>query len=138
MNFVKLILPTFILAGCATNMQQYANNYKGNSIYGTWNEANAKAVNELIIQKDGKFNFTAIPFEVYKDYWGTYKIDKTKHLITFTIKGGNNIPKDAKLKNVKYAFNKNGDLILTNYYYGTVYKSKPKSIYIFKGLSLNR
>ncbi len=137
MDIIKVLLPTLFLFGCSTNMAQYSNNYRNNSVYGTWNEINSKVTNELILNKDSKFSFTAIPFEVYKDYWGTYTIDKTKHLINFTIKGGNNIPKDAKLKNSKYSFDKMGNLILTNYYYGTVYKSKPKSIYIFKHIPSN-
>lgn len=133
MNYLKFILPTLLLVECATSMQKYANNYKDNSINATWEEVGSKVPNELVIKKDGKFSFTAMPFEVYKDYWGTYSVDKTNHIINFKITGGNNIPKDAKLTNVKYAFDKNGRLILTNFYYGSVSKySKDRDIYIFR------
>jgi len=133
MRYIKSAFLFLFLTGCSTNIQQYANNYKNNSIYGTWEEFDSKDVNELIIKKDGNFTFTAMPFEIYKDYWGRYNIDKEKHIINFTIEGGNNIPKDAKLKNVKYAFDKNGRLVLTNFYYGSVSKnSKKRDIYIFK------
>jgi len=133
MNLTKIIIPVLLLAGCATNMQQYSANYKSNSIYNVWDELNAKAANELVLKKDGTFNFTVMPFETYKDYWGTFSVDGRKHIINFKIKGGNSVPKDAKLQNVKYAFDKERHLILTNYYYGTVAKeSIPGSTHIFK------
>ncbi len=133
MGYFKLILPAFFLVGCVTSMQQYENNYEGNSIYGTWEEVGAGVANELVIKEDGNFSFTAMPFEVYKDYWGTYTLNSKNHTINFKIEGGNNIPKDAKLTNVKYAFDKKGRLILTNFYYGTVSKySKSRDIYLFK------
>lgn len=133
MNINRIIMPMLLLAGCASNMQQYSANYKNNSIYNGWDEIGVKAANELVLNKDGTFNFTVMPFETYKDYWGTFSVDETKHIINFKIEGGNNVPKDAKLKNVKYAFDKEGHLILTNYYYGTVAKeSKPGNTHIFK------
>ena len=133
MRVTIVFTAALLLAGCASNMEQYANNYKNNSLYGRWDEIGTKAINELVLQKDGKFNFTAYPFEVYKDYWGTYRIDKKSHRLHFTIEGGNNIPKDAKLENVMYAFDKSGHLILKNYYYGTVSKESKYSLFhIFK------
>ncbi len=129
MRVITTIASALLLLGCATNMGKYANNYKNNSLYGTWDEVGTKAINELVLQKDGKFNFTAFPFEVYKDYWGTYSVDQKKHLLNFTIEGGNNVPKDAKLHNVEYAFDKSGHLILKNYYYGTVAKENRYSLF---------
>ena len=124
-----VLTAALLLAGCASNMEQYANNYENNSLYGAWNEIGSKAINELVLQEDGKFNFTAYPFEVYKDYWGTYSVDQKRHLLNFTIEGGNNVPKDAKLHNVEYAFDKSGHLILKNYYYGTVAKENRYSLF---------
>ncbi len=129
MRVATIIVSALLLLGCASNMEQYANNYKNNTIYGTWDEVGSKALNELVLQEDGKFSFTAFPFETYKDYWGSYSIDRKRHRLHFTIEGGNNVPKDAKLQNVEYAFDKSGHLVLKNYYYGTVAKEVRYSLF---------
>jgi len=134
MKTVSIILSTMIFAGCANVNAKYENNYANNSIIGTWEEFKSKdAINELVLKDSGKFSFTQMPFETYKDYWGTYSINKKSHTINFKIVGGNNVPKDAKLNGVHYIFDNKGHLILTNFYYGTISKySQKKKKYIFK------
>ena len=134
MKLISIILTTIIFVGCANVNAKYANNYANNTIIGSWEELDAKnAINELILKDNGKFSFTQMPFETYKDYWGSYTINKKVHTINFQIKNGNNVPKDTKLKNVHYYFDKEGHLILNNFYYGTISKqSKRKDRYIFR------
>ena len=134
MKALSIILSAIIFTSCANVNSKYANNYAKNSVIGTWEELDSKdAINELVLKDDGKFSFTQMPFETYKDYWGTYSLNRKTHTINFKIAGGNNVPKDAKLNSVHYIFDNKGHLILTNFYYGTLSKnSKRKGRYIFK------
>jgi hypothetical protein len=90
-------------------------------IVGVWHEENPSdtTINELIFRDDGTFSVTIIPFEVYKDYWGTYTIDPKKHEIHLTITGGNNTPKDAKVARFHYRGDSKNRLILSDGYFGT-------------------
>ena len=70
-------------------------------LVGTWSQSEeaceeATPVRELIFHPDGTFSLTWTPFEVYKDYWGTYTFDAGT--LALTPEGGNHIPKDAALK----------------------------------------
>lgn len=133
MRIGTLVIAVGFLLGCGSNLGQYSHNYQNNSLYGAWDEVGAAEVNELILKKDGNFSFTALPFETYKDYWGTYSVDSKHHMLNFIIKGGNNVPKDVQLQRVEYAFDKSGHLILNNYYYGTVSKKSKYGLrHIFK------
>ncbi len=38
------------------------------------------------------FDVTYVPFEVYRDYWGTYEFDATSGAIRFEVGGGNKPP----------------------------------------------
>lgn len=58
-------------------------------------EAGAEPVRELIFHPDGTFSLTWTPFEIYKDYWGTYTFEAG--VLTLTPDGGNHIPGDASL-----------------------------------------
>ncbi len=69
-------------------------------LVGTWAQAEdacaqagAEPVRELIFHPDGTFALTWTPFEVYKDYWGTYTFEEG--LLTLMPDGGNHIPSDA-------------------------------------------
>jgi hypothetical protein len=53
----------------------------------------AEPVRELIFRPDGTFSLTWTPFEIYRDYWGTYTF--TDGLLTLIPEGGNRIPPDA-------------------------------------------
>ncbi|MBA4227828.1 MAG: hypothetical protein C0456_14465 [Hyphomonas sp.] len=58
-------------------------------------EAGAEPVRELIFHPDGTFSLTWTPFEIYKDYWGTYTFEAG--VLTLIPDGGNHIPGDASL-----------------------------------------
>jgi hypothetical protein len=53
----------------------------------------AEPVRELIFQPDGTFSLTWTPFEIYRDYWGTYTF--AEGMLTLIPEGGNHVPPDA-------------------------------------------
>ena len=57
--------------------------------------APALAIRELIFDPDGSFAVTWVPFESYKDYWGTYTFDLSQGTLELTVTGGNTIPPDV-------------------------------------------
>lgn len=71
-------------------------------LVGTWSQPEdacegAETVRELIFHPDGTFSLTWRPFEVYKDYWGTYEFDAATSFLRLVPEGGNHIPSDASL-----------------------------------------
>ena len=52
------------------------------------------AASEIIFLPNGEFSVTWHPFEVYKDYWGTYIYDLEAGTLEMTIDNGNYIPED--------------------------------------------
>lgn len=55
--------------------------------------AGAEPVRELIFHPDGTFSLTWTPFEIYKDYWGSYAFEDGR--LQLSTEGGNHIPADA-------------------------------------------
>jgi hypothetical protein len=53
----------------------------------------AEPVRELIFHPDNTFSLTWTPFEIYRDYWGTYTFEEG--VLTLLPDGGNHIPADA-------------------------------------------
>ncbi|MFN7179611.1 hypothetical protein [Hyphomonas sp.] len=53
----------------------------------------AEPVRELIFHPDGTFSLTWTPFEIYKDYWGTYTFEDGR--LQLSPEGGNHMPADA-------------------------------------------
>src|SRR5947209_1153962 len=49
-------------------------------------------IEELEFRASGWFSVTWTPFEVYKDYWGTYKIDPASNSFSLKIERGNYVP----------------------------------------------
>jgi hypothetical protein len=69
---------------------------------GVWhqNEAEcgaAEPVRELVFEADNRFSATWLPFEVYKDYWGTWRYDASTHVLTLAVENGNHVPSDLVL-----------------------------------------
>jgi hypothetical protein len=101
-----------------------------NPLIGYWSEvaqlacdsgvevAPAKAIAELIFDPDGSFAVTWVPFESYKDYWGTYTFDLAQGTLELTITGGNTIPEDVDGEG-RFARDATGALILTDLWLGT-------------------
>ena len=46
-------------------------------------------VRELVFRRGGTFTVTRVPFESYRDYWGTYTFDAAAARLTLTATGGN-------------------------------------------------
>ncbi len=57
-----------------------------------------KRILDFILKDDRSFSVTWLPFEVYRDYWGTYEYDPKTGKISLHVKGGNYIPPDLKLE----------------------------------------
>jgi hypothetical protein len=79
-----------------------------NPVAGTWSQsgpaqcdsaldAAAVPVQELIIRRDGRFSATFMPFEAYKDYWGTYTYDRTTGALEMGVVGSNQVPEGLDL-----------------------------------------
>lgn len=60
----------------------------------------AEPLRELVFNGDGTFTVTWAPFEVYKDYWGTYTFDAETGRLVLVPEGGNHVPTDAGLNGV--------------------------------------
>lgn len=71
-----------------------------NALAGTWTQdgpavcANGERpsdtiVRELVFRRGGTFTVTRIPFESYRDYWGTYVFDAASARLTLSVRGGN-------------------------------------------------
>lgn len=54
----------------------------------------AEAIRELVFDADGTFSVTWFPFEVYRDYWGTYSYNEAKGDLKLTVDSGNYVPED--------------------------------------------
>lgn len=49
-------------------------------------------VRELVFRRGGTFAVTRVPFESYRDYWGTYLYDAVTTKLKLTVDGGNALP----------------------------------------------
>jgi hypothetical protein len=82
----------------------------GSSLVGTWREKSPTACQtatgdtaavrlaELVFKANGEFSVTWMPFETYKDYWGTYRFDPATRILVLKVDGGNYTPADARLR----------------------------------------
>jgi len=75
-------------------------------------------IDELVFGADGTFSVTWFPFEVYKDYWGTYTFDLTRGTLELVVTGGNYIPPDVDGRG-QLAWDASGRLVLTELWLGT-------------------
>ncbi|WP_291079228.1 hypothetical protein [Hyphomonas sp.] len=71
-----------------------------NPLVGTWRQegrdcVSGSAVQELVFTGGGDFSVTWTPFEVYKDYWGSYTFDAQTGAISLTVESGNQLPEDV-------------------------------------------
>ena len=76
---------------------------------------NLEPVRELEFSPD-RFAVTFLPFESYKDYWGTYRFDPATGALRLSVEGGNSTPPGLDLEGV--ARFENGRLILENMFLG--------------------
>lgn len=55
-------------------------------------------VGELEFQPENRFSVTYMPFETYRDYWGTYSFDPATKQIRLKVEGGNFVPSNLDLE----------------------------------------
>jgi len=85
----------------------------------------APLIRDFMLGEDGTFTVTWFPFERYKDYWGTYIVDRKTGAVTFTVTGGNQVPgKEADL-NGTLQVEPTGGLVLSDLYLGAPSGSTP-------------
>ncbi len=136
---IKIVLLTFFLLLTSCSRPTKLSIAKMH-IVGVWHEADSsnESIGELIFRDDGTFSLTKTPFDVSKNYSGTYTIDPKKKRLHLEITDGKNIPKDAKIDNFHYSYSSSNELILTEGYFGTFTpKYLSKNSYIFqKGYQL--
>jgi hypothetical protein len=101
-----------------------------NPLVGTWKEEAQFAcgtgeeavpeerIGELRFGADGRFSVTWMPFEVYKDYWGTYAYDLVQGTLDLVVIGGNYIPDDVDGSGL-FSFDEQGRLILRDMWLGS-------------------
>jgi hypothetical protein len=73
---------------------------------------------DLRFQGDGTFSVAWMPFEFYRDYWGTYEIGDSAPSIVLKIGGGNYVPAQLKLAGTFEAA-RDGRLILRSLWLGS-------------------
>jgi hypothetical protein len=54
-------------------------------------------VRELEFQPENRFAVTFLPFETYRDYWGTYSFDPATKRLRLAVEGGNFVPPNLDL-----------------------------------------
>lgn len=68
--------------------------WRQQSILDCETEQEAEPIRELEFRANGFFSVTWMPFEVYRDYWGSYIADSKSRILSMKIEQGNRIPKD--------------------------------------------
>jgi hypothetical protein len=71
---------------------------------GTWSQKAIEGcgarepVRELVLAPDGRFSVTYMPFETYKDYWGSYTFEAATGIIRMAVEDGNLVPAGLDLE----------------------------------------
>ena len=85
----------------------------------------APLIREFSLNEDGTFDVTWFPFERYKDFWGTYIVDRESGAVAFTVTGGNAVPpEDADLTGSLKLVPGEG-LVISDLYFGAPHGSSP-------------
>lgn len=69
---------------------------------GTWRQSHTSCaehvpVRELVFNSEGRFTVTWTPFEAYRDYWGTYRLDPAARAFSAEVEGSNRQPENLDL-----------------------------------------
>jgi hypothetical protein len=102
---------------------------EANPLFGTWREevqfscetdeelVPEERIGELSFGADGKFSVTWHPFEIYKDYWGTYAFDLDQGTLDLTGAEGNYVPEDMDGRG-SWVIDEQGRLVLWDMWLG--------------------
>jgi len=99
---------------------------------GTWRQSAVKCrpdagalepVRELTLHRNGRYEVTFVPFEVYHDYWGHYTWDMASGAITMVVERGNQVPDGLDLRGTLRLAN--GRLTLDGMWLGQPAESQP-------------
>lgn len=74
-------------------------------------------IGELEFNAEGGFSVTYHPFETYKDYWGSYRLDPATGALSMSVTGGNHVPEGLDLEG-KAHFDASGKLVLEDMFLG--------------------
>jgi hypothetical protein len=72
----------------------------------------------MVFEADGTFTVTWTPFELYKDYWGTYDYDLASGALSLQVEGGNYIP-DVLAWGSSFRTELDGSLVFENLWLGS-------------------
>jgi hypothetical protein len=75
-------------------------------------------IGELRFRADGTFSVTWMPFELYRDYWGTYRYDTDEGTLDLAIEGGNYVTEDVDGSG-SFVIDEEGQLVLKDMWLGT-------------------
>jgi len=110
--------------------QVYVYTPEANPLVGVWREQAQFAcgsdeelvpeerIGELVFGADEGFSVTWHPFEIYKDYWGTYTFDLSQGTLELTGAEGNYIPEDLDGSG-SWAIDEQGRLVLKDMWLGS-------------------
>jgi hypothetical protein len=108
----------------------YVYTLEANPLFGVWREeaqfscetdevvVPEERIGELSFGADGEFSVTWYPFEIYKDYWGTYTFDLNQGTLDLTGAEGNYVPEDVD-GNGSWSIDEEGRLVLKDMWLGT-------------------
>jgi hypothetical protein len=75
-------------------------------------------IGELRFDADGSFSVTWMPFEIYRDYWGSYRFDLERQTLDLANAGGNYVPEDVDGSG-SFLIDDQGRLVLKDMWLGT-------------------
>jgi hypothetical protein len=112
------------------SVEVYVYTPEGNPLVGLWREeAQLKCdtseevvpeerIGELRFDAGGNFSVTWMPFEIYRDYWGSYQFDGELGTLDLSVEGGNYVPEDVDGSG-SYLIDEQGRLVLEGIWLGT-------------------
>jgi hypothetical protein len=107
----------------------------GNPFKGLWREeaqldcrrgnevAPEVPIEELILTASGRFYVTWHPFEIRRDYWGTYAFDRETRAFDLTVESGNYIPADVR-GGGRFSWDAADRLVLEDIWLGTPFRGE--------------
>jgi hypothetical protein len=86
----------------------------------------SQPIRELVFRADGEFGVTWEPFELYRDYWGTYTYDLEQGSLDLSRFSGNYVPDDADGQG-SFSLDEQGRLLLSEIWLGAAQGSTAHS-----------